>query len=172
MKKILTALTMLCITFALGAQNPAQNGNDARKQQREQQKERLQAEHIAYLTEKLELTSEEAQVFWPVYNKAKAEQKEGNKVIGEAKKALKLAVKEGKSEKEVADALNAYIKAKNGQKNVMLDYKPQFEKVLGTVKTANLYLAEDSFRNSQIHRLGNKQGHRPQGAPRPQTPRQ
>ena len=166
---------MLGIAFSLGAQNPAQNGNDARKQQREQQKERLQAEHIAYLTEKLELTSEEAQVFWPVYNKAKAEQKEGNKVIGEAKKALKLAVKEGKSEKEVADALNAYIKAKNGQKNVMLDYKPQFEKVLGTVKTAKLYLAEDNFRNSQIHRLGGnkgpKPGERPQGG-RPQGPRQ
>ena len=61
---------MLGIAFSLGAQAPSQKGNH------QQMKERLQAEHIAFLTEKLELTPEEAQVFWPVYNKAKAEQKE------------------------------------------------------------------------------------------------
>ena len=87
MKKFITALAMLGIAFSLGAQAPSQKGNH------QQMKERLQAEHIAFLTEKLELTPEEAQVFWPVYNKAKAEQKEGNKVIGEAKKATKLSAK-------------------------------------------------------------------------------
>ncbi len=156
---------MLCIAFALSAQ-PAQKGNASAqgKMNRQQQKERLQAEHIAYLTDKLELTPEEAEVFWPVYNKAKAEQKESNKAINEAKKALRTAVKEGKTEKEISDALNDFTKAKSKQRNVMIEYKDKFVKAIGAVKTAKFYLAEESFRNSQLHKLGGKG----QGGQRPQ----
>lgn len=128
---------------------------------------RIQSEHIAYLTSELELTPEEAEKFWPVYNKAHKEQMENNQNYRKALKALKLVLKEGKGESEVKAALEAYNQAKNEQRNVLADYEKDFIKILGVIKTAKLYVAEDSFRTRQIHNLtgGGKgqPGVRPQG---------
>ncbi len=114
---------------------------------------RIQSEHIAYLTSELELTPEEAERFWPIYNKAHQEQMDNNQNYRKALKDLKMAVKEGKSETDIKAALDAYNKAKNDQRNVLADYQKDFIKILGVVKTAKLYVAEDSFRTRQIHNL-------------------
>ena len=128
---------------------------------------RIQSEHIAYLTSELELTPEEAERFWPIYNKAHQEQMDNNQNYRKALKDLKMAVKEGKSETDIKAALDAYNKAKNDQRNVLADSQKDFIKILGVVKTAKLYVAEDSFRTRQIHNLtgGGKgqPGVRPQG---------
>lgn len=115
---------------------------------------RIRSEHVAYLTSELDLSPEEAQVFWPVYNKAAEEQRNQHQVFCGAKKALKTAVKEGKGEKEIREALDAYIGAKASQHDIMAGYQKDFEKILGIEKTAKLYLAEDSFRTRQINKLG------------------
>ena len=41
-----------------------------------EKKERIEAMRIAYITEKLDLGSDEAKIFWPVYNSYEQEQKE------------------------------------------------------------------------------------------------
>ena len=171
MKKFMFALAALCMTVGMAAQQPQERPGKQGKFTKEDMEnfkkaaqERLQSEHIAYLTQELDLTPEEAQAFWPVYNQAQAEQKAGFEALTSAKKALKAAVKEGKSESEIKKALDAYNKAKAGQRNVLGDYQPKFEKILGVAKTAKLYLAEDGFRTRQIHRLsGNGAGKGPQG---------
>lgn len=123
---------------------------------------RIQSEHIAYLTSELELTPEEAERFWPIYNKAHQEQMDNNQNYRKALKDLKMAVKEGKSETDIKAALDAYNKAKNDQRNVLADYQKDFIKILGVVKTAKLYVAEDSFRTRQIHNLtGGGKGQQP-----------
>ena len=171
MKRFLIAVAALCIAAGLSAQQPQERpGKQTRftKEDMENFKkaaqDRLQSEHVAYLTNELELTPEEAQAFWPVYNQAQAEQKANFAELQEAKKALKEAVKDGKSDSEVKKALDAYNKAKSGQRNAIGEYQSKFEKILGVAKTAKLYLAEDSFRTRQIHRLsGNGGGNGPQG---------
>ena len=171
MKKVMLALAALCVTVGMAAQQPQERPGKQGKFTKEDMEnfkkaaqDRLQSEHVAYLTNELELTPEEAQAFWPVYNQAQAEQKANFEDLNAAKKALKAAVKEGKSDSEVKKALDAYNKAKAGQRNVIGEYQPKFEKILGVAKTAKLYLAEDSFRTRQIHRLsGNGNGKGPQG---------
>ena len=169
MKKILIAVSAMLMVLSLGAQQPqgrpekkAFSKEDMENFKKNAQ-ERLQSEHIAYLTNELELTPEEAQVFWPVYNKAHKEQMENYASLRKALKNLKLAVKEGKSEKEILEALEAYNKAKDGQRNVLADYQKDFIKILGVTKTAKLYVAEDSFRTRQLNRLGGNNGKGPQG---------
>lgn len=127
-------------------------------------RDRIQSEHIAYLTSELELTPEEAEKFWPVYNKAHQEQMRNNQDYRKALKDLKTAVKEGRSEAEIKAALETYNKAKNDQRNVLADYQKDFIKILGVVKTAKLYVAEDSFRTRQIHNLTGGKG-QPGGQP-------
>ena len=171
MKKFMFALAALCVTVGMAAQQPQERPGKQNRFSKEDvenfkkaAQERLQSEHVAYLTNELELTPEEAQAFWPIYNQAQAEQRANFEELAAAKKALKAAVKEGKSDSEVKKALDAYNKAKASQHDVIGEYQPKFEKILGVAKTAKLYLAEDSFRTRQIHRLsGNGNGRGPQG---------
>lgn len=178
MKKILFAISALFVVLSLGAQSQKQSEQGRKFKEgveefRKGAMERLQSEHVAYLTNELQLTPEEAQAFWPVYNKAQEEQKKNHCELSAAKKALKDAVKEGKGESELKNALTAYNKARASQRYVIGDYQSQFEKILGVEKTAKLYLAEDSFRTRQIHRLGDGvKGPQKPGVARPQGGRQ
>ena len=174
MKKFLFAISALFVVLSLGAQSHKQSEQGKKFKEgveefRKEAMERLQSEHVAYLTNELQLTPEEAQAFWPVYNKAQDEQRKNHCELSAAKKALKDAVKEGKGESELKKALTAYNKARTSQRYVIGDYQSQFEKILGVEKTAKLYIAEDSFRTRQIHRLGDS-GRGPQrpGVARPQ----
>ena len=165
MKKLIAMFAASALVLSAFAQAPQQKpGKNA--EFRKQQKERLQAEKIAYITSQLELTPEEAQVFWPVYNKAQAEMKEANKAVGEKMKAVKTALKENAADDEVGKLLKEYTKARGEKKDVMAAYSDQFVKVVGPVKAAKLYIAEESFRKQQIGRLGGNNGQRP-GGPRP-----
>lgn len=62
MKKILLFITLSLPLFVVAQTN-------------EQRENRLQSLEIAYLTKELNLSPEEAQKFWPVYNKYSAEMK-------------------------------------------------------------------------------------------------
>lgn len=164
MKKIIAILAASALVLSSFAQAPHKPGKNA--EFRKQQKERLQAEKVAYITSQLELTPEEAQVFWPVYNKAQAEQKEANKAVSEKMKAVRKAIAEGVAEDEVGKLLKEYTKARTAKKDVMGSYADQFVKAVGPLKAAKLYIAEEGFRKQQIGRLGGHDGPRP-GGPRP-----
>ena len=178
MRKFLIAAAALLLGVAVFAQN--QEGKKSQQykfskedieQFRQGARDRIQSEHIAYLTSELELTPEEAEKFWPVYNKAHKEQMENNQEYRKALKNLKQVLKDGKGESEVKAALEAYNQAKNEQRNVLADYQKDFIKIIGVVKTAKLYVAEDSFRTRQIHNLTGGRGQQQPGV-RPQGNRQ
>ena len=58
MKKIFFLFAILFFSININAQHPPKEG-----------KEKIQALKIAYLTEKLDLTVNEAEKFWPIFNK-------------------------------------------------------------------------------------------------------
>ena len=114
----------------------------------------------SYITEQLKLSVEEAQVFWPLYNKVQKEQREALKVVRGHKKALREAIKAGKSDNEIKPLLDAWLNAEKSFKKPMYDYRADFVKVLGETKTAKLYLAEDGFVKRTIRQMA---GHRQSG---------
>ena len=162
----MTLIAVLCFSVASIAQNAPQarqqRPDGARRNEASKNKERLQSEKIAFLTAELELTPEEAQVFWPVYNKAQEEQRQAGSALSKQRKAMQAAIQAGKDEKEIAGLLNAYVKGRKEKPDCMAKYAKEFQKVIGPVKTAKLYLAEEKFRQQQIHRLG---GHNHKGQP-------
>ena len=98
-----------------------------------QQGEKVQALKIAFITQKLQLTSGEAEKFWPVYNQYENE------------------IKSLRSEKQNGDVLENEEKLLNIRKK----YKPSFEKIIGPEKANQLFSAEKEFRNVLIKRLKN-----------------
>ena len=131
--------------------------------------DKMMSEKIGYLTAKLDLTPEEAQVFWPVYNKIAEKNKAQNKAVAEAYKALTQALKEGTaSDKEIDKLLDNYLAAKENQKETGKNEAAEYRKVLPSKKVAKLYVEEESYRRHQINRMKPQQG---QKGPHPDGPK-
>ena len=119
-------------------------------------KEKMMSERVAFLTMEMNLTPEEAQVFWPVYNQINGEKDEAIHNVFKAYKALDEAIKTEKSEKEISRLLDAYLSAKAAQSEFEKKADEQFRKVLPVSKVAKLYLGEEKFRRQHIRKLHEK----------------
>jgi hypothetical protein len=87
---------------------------------------RLQAYKIAFLTKKLNLSPEEAQRFWPIYNKYETE--------------LRSARIEGRNS-------NKEIETEEKILNIRKKYNGEFTKALSTEKVNTLFKSEREFGN-------------------------
>ncbi|MEP6596984.1 MAG: hypothetical protein ABJA71_13610 [Ginsengibacter sp.] len=121
---------ILIITFALGSFcfTKAQD-EDAGKRG-----EKIQALKIAFITQKLALSSEEAQRFWPVYNQYENE--------------IKSLFRENGN--------GDVIENDERLLNIRKKYRPEFVKVLGDVRMNKLFLAEKEFRGVLLQHLKNR----------------
>ncbi len=142
MKRFVTALLALAVSFSVFAQKGP-----------EKDRERIQAEKIAYITQELDLSPSEAEKFWPLYNEVQKEQAGQLKAVREKQDALRAAVREGKSDAEIKPLLDAWVAARKAQSYSLVEHNADFVKVLGEAKTAKLYLSEEGFRNRQIRRI-------------------
>ena len=116
-------------------------------------KDRFKAEKIAYLTDAIELTSAEAEKFWPIYNRCEAEKEQCFMESMTAYKALDDAIKTGKDDKEIAALLDKYLSCQNNGMDIDKKYLPEYSKILSSKKVAKLFIGEESFRRHQINRL-------------------
>ena len=142
---------MASILLLVGASAFAQvQGN---RQQGNDWMARMRSEKIAFLTSEIGLTPEEAQAFWPIYNKAEAESSAAFDATMKAYRALEDAVRQKKSEKEISKLLDDYTTAVNNSQTANVKYVAQYKKILSAEKVAKLFVAEERFRNNQILRL-------------------
>ena len=116
-------------------------------------KEKLMSEKIAFLTMELNITPEEAQTFWPVYNKVEKEIDQARHEVIMSYKALSEAVKAEKPSKETSELLDKYLKAKEAQDKLVNSAADSYKKVLPVEKVAKLYVAEEKFRRQYINKL-------------------
>jgi hypothetical protein len=149
MKKTLILLVCIITTFL----NSYAQGPESRKV-------KIEAFKIAYITKKLNLSPEEAQKFWPVYNKYQTEIEKLRKDFkGEMSEEL-LNV-EQLSTSEADKALNDLIAFKSNEVEVTKKYVLEFKKVLSSQKVVKLFVAEQEFKKELLKMLREKQGKRP-----------
>ena len=129
--------------------------------------EKMMSEKIAFITMELQLTPEEAQVFWPVYNQINQKNKEEQKAMNKAYRAMVKAMEEGSvSDKELNALLDDYLAAKQAHKEAGKGDVEKYRKVLPAKKVVKLYVAEENFRRHHIRNF--KGGHKgPGGAGHP-----
>jgi len=135
MKKLYLLTAFLSLTFFAIAQN--ENAG--------QKKQDLEALKVAFISRELELTPDEAQKFWPIYN--------------EYSKELRTVVADDQ------DVLDRDEKVLNLRKR----YRDQFTKVIGEPRMNKLYNAEGKFRQILIKSMRNQKFERNNN--RPQQPR-
>jgi len=144
-KYLIAVAAVLCISFSVAY---AQDNN---REDRQEWENKFQSRKIAFLSNFIGLTPEEAQAFWPVYNQADAAHRESFKKNMQAYKALQEAVDNGKSEKEISSLLDKYLKVQAEGVELDQKYVSKYKKVISAEKVAKLYLGEEAFRRSQIH---------------------
>ena len=155
MKKVISVLCALMVlsmgAFAQGPQGPRppRGGDD------NGWRERVRSEKVAFLTQEIDLTESEAQVFWPIYNEIQKAQREGFEAVQKAYSAMEKGVQEKKTGKEMEKLVHAYIDAKDKNDGIETKYMNKLLKALPAEKVARYYVAEEKFRHQQIGRLGN-----------------
>ena len=153
MKSYIKKIIIITAALVFGAVNAFAN-NEAK----EDWKEKLQAEKIAFLTMEIGLTPQEAQVFWPVYNEINEEK---DQAMYEAIKyywEMSKAIEAGKPEKEIKTLLDKYLEAQEKQRKIDNDAADKYKKVLPTAKVAKLYIGEEKFIRLNIRKLRDMQG--------------
>lgn len=108
--------------------------------------DKVEALKVSFITQKLSLSPQEAQSFWPVYN-------EYSDKIKFARRNFRIQygnVNEFKSDKEADEYLNAEFKLKQTEQDLHKEYVEKFKKLIGSKKTALLRLAEEEFKKEII----------------------
>lgn len=109
--------------------------------------ERIESLRIAYISEKLQLTPDEAKSFWPVYTKMEAEMKDLRKKY---KMSEEESTAEEISEQEAEKKLNEFIGFKEAQLALAKKYQAEFRKVISAKKVLLLYRAEEDFKKELL----------------------
>ncbi len=133
----------------------------------------IKAQRTAFLTQRLDLTPEEAQKFWPVYNQYDKESEAVRKEMREAHKATKKD--SDLTDAEASAAIDKELAGRQKELDLRRKYSAEFKKVIGPVKTFKLGKAERDFNKELIKRMrdrmedrrggGDGGGRRPGGRP-------
>lgn len=134
--------------FSLSAAAQEQKDNKGK----EDWGDRMKAEKVAFLTSELDLSSAEAEKFWPVYNEMDKERRDRTCKSMDAYKALDEAVKAGKSGSELKTLLDNYMSALKASQAIEAKYVDKLSKVISVEKVAKLFIGEENFRRTQIMR--------------------
>ena len=139
MKKILT-FALIIIGFTAIAQN--KNQQDA--------KSKLEAARIALISDRLELTPEQAQQFWPIYNEYAEHRRTIQQDFRDARKGIDM---DNLTEEQGQAMVRARMQGKQKQLDLETRYSERLMKVINTRQLMSLKKAEDDFRGMIIRRL-------------------
>ena len=103
-------------------------------------KKKMMSEKIAFLSVEIDITPEEAQTFWPIYNQVNQERDEAMFKVFKAYKELDKAVSEGKGAKEISDLLETYLDAQEAQRELEGRVAERYGKALPMEKVAKAML--------------------------------
>jgi len=144
MKKLgLAALIIFLTTISFSQHN---------KENEMSKKEKIEQLKIGFITNELNLTKEESEKFWPVYNEM------SEKLIQERKLQRKL-IKEIKSdfeyisESECKKKLNAIHLSEIKEAELKLEFNEEIAEIIGYKKAAKLLSLEQRFKRELLNKI-------------------
>lgn len=144
MRKIF-ALLLMAIGIAAWAQDEMPEVSQDPKAQ-----ERIQSLRIAYITEKLGLTTEQAEKFWPIYREFSQERRKLGQELREAQRQID---PKNPDPKKQQDLLDLGLRLKERELNLERDYSGRLREVISAQQMLNLRKAEGDFRNMVMQQL-------------------
>lgn len=161
MKTTKTVLVSLLAFLMIGsmtlvAQTDADKGKEKRRDRAEVEKA-MKAKKIAYISEKLELTPEEAERFWPVYNEFEAKRMEATKGVFQRMENAKDKA-EDISDADAVKIMSERFEEEQALLDLKLIYHEKYLTILPALKVLELYEVELNFRRGLMERMGRGMG--------------
>lgn len=144
MKRIVLLFIITLTCTVIMAQN-------AHKMQ--QKREQIQAQKIAFITEKMQLSPEEAQVFWPVYNEYDKKKSDIERNLSSPQMRESRPDVETMSDEEINDFILKRFDKEQQLVNLNTEYFQKFKDILPVKKVYKLYEAEMQFRRMLLGKL-------------------
>lgn len=139
---------LLFILLALPAF--AQEGDIDEVQTDPTAREKIRAAHAAYITERLGLTAEEAERFWPVYRE-----------YTQKRLRLRQQLRDARNSKQDEKAiLDLDLKIKQQQLDLEKEYSTRFQEIITPQKLVNLRQAERDFIQLVMRQIHQRQNQR------------
>jgi len=143
---------------------------ELQKKEMELKKEQIEAQRIAFITAELELTPDEAQAFWPVYNEYDKKRKEVQKKYrSHGDERMRMEEMTDKEAMELAD--NQLVEAQK-LLDLRKEYHARFKTILPAKKILKLYGTEREFQRHLIDRIRDKKSPERGGRSSGRPPRQ
>ena len=151
----LLSLMALLLTLAPAVQ--AQDGQfgGGRRAQRMGQ---LENAKIAFITNRVSLTQDQAQKFWPLYNEFSDRRRELNR----SGRIARREITEGMTDQQLRDNFTQSFNTRQQELNLEKEYFEKFQKVISLRQVAQLFQAERDFTREVIKRVAG--GASPAGA--------
>lgn len=123
----------------------------------------IKAQKSAFITARLELTPEEAQAFWPIYNEYDDKQDVLRKEMRDLFKGPQ--EDEGLTEAEAANLLDKGLQHRQREIDLEKAYSERFRKSIGAVKVLKLRKAEHDFNREVLRKFRERKGPDGDGPP-------
>lgn len=146
----------LSILIAVALLSTIAFGQKHQKQGKRPTKEKIKTLKIAHITSKLDLSAEEAQAFWPVYNEFEAKKDEAHKFMRKMRK--KEATIDEMNDADVEKMIDEINNMRQQELNTFKEYYHKFKTILPIKKVAKLYKAEHSFKRDLLKKMRVKKG--------------
>ena len=125
----------------------------------EKMKERIKAQKRAFITDKLSLTSGEAEKFWPIYNTFETKV---DKIKSGDLRSIRQEMRRGNvSDNRADELLDKLMKAENDMHAAKLQLVKDLKKVISPRKILLLKGAEEQFNKKLLERLRDMREKRP-----------
>lgn len=138
-----------------GTQHPAENVSHKQEKKKYPTKEEILSQKIAFFTQELDLSPQEAEKFWPVYNEGWKKIHEAHRNVNKALKELNNALKAEPAvpEKEIETIMDKYFAALKAESQIQEETYNAISKVLPLKKAAKTVTLEEKFRVMLIKQL-------------------
>ncbi len=114
---------------------------------------KMKTQRIAFFTERLDLSEEEAQNFWPVYNNYSDSKEKNNSRIRSLTRYVSENI-DDLNEKEVEESLQKYIQLEKNSHELFIQYNEKFLDILPPSKVMKLYITETQFKQYLLRQIG------------------
>lgn len=122
------------------------------KEKKEARKDKIEQLKIAFITKELDLTTDEAEKFWPVYNEMSNKIDEENKARRKTAKDLKANL-ETLSEEDIKTKTNSVLDADINVAQLKKDYNEKIAVIIGYKKATKLLSLETRFKRELLKTL-------------------
>ncbi len=129
-------------------------------------KDKIEQLKIAYITKELDLTTAEAEKFWPAYNEMSNAIRKEKKSRREKSQALKTNF-ETLTEAEIQKKATGILDSEIAEAKLKKEHTEKIAKIIGYKKAVQLLNVEQRFKKELLKKLNERQG---EGQPRPNRP--